>query len=163
MDQAPGPIIARVAPRVARTMDIEGPPPPEKTIHSSLAATTAPTTGVHRPARSSIPAPAAIKCGTIAANCEPSLRCSPTQRRRTVADNNRWSRRPRPGQPFGNVENRRCKKASLRHSQQTQNGQKECHFPLFQGIYISMIPRLNPIETAWARSFAPSFESILAT
>ena len=88
MDQAPGPIMAKVAPRIAKTMGSEG-SPPEKTIHSSLAAITAPTTGVQSPTRSSIPAPAAIICGTIDAKCELSLRCPATQQRRTVADNNR--------------------------------------------------------------------------
>lgn len=162
MEQAPGPIIANVVPRVAKTMGIEGLPPPAKTIHSSLAAMTAPATGVHKPTRSSIPAPAAIICGTIDAKWL-SPRCPATQQRRTVADNNRWSRRPRPGQPFGNVENKRCNRASLRHSQQTQNGQKEVRSSFFRGAYSSMIPRFRPIVTAWARSFAPSFESMLAT
>lgn len=163
MDQAPGPIIAKAAPRVAKTMGVEGSLPPEKTIHSSLAAITAPTTGVHRPMSSRIPAPAAIICGAIDAKCEVSLRCSATQQRRTVADNNRWSRRPLPGQPFGNAENRRCTKGSLRHSQRTQNGQKKGHFSFFWRAYSSMIPRFNPIVTAWARSFAPSLERILET
>jgi len=163
MDQAPGPIIATVAASVAKTMGIVGSPPPEKATHSSEAAITAPTIGVHKPTRSSIPAPAAIICGAIDTKCELSLRCPAKCQRRTVAVNNRWRRRPLPGQPSGKVENSRCTNTSLRHSQQSQNGQKKAFSTFFRWIYSSMIPRFNPIVTAWARSFAPSFDSMLAT
>jgi hypothetical protein len=69
-----------------------------------------PTTGVHKPTRSSIPATAANMCGTIDANCDVSLKCAIPEQNRVVAVNTRWSRMPMPGQPFGNVENKRCKK-----------------------------------------------------
>jgi len=50
----PGPTIARVAPRVANMMGIQGSPAREKAIHNSARATTAPVTGVHKPTRRSI-------------------------------------------------------------------------------------------------------------
>ena len=71
-----------------------------------------------------------------------------------------------PGQPFGNVENKRCKKDpdpawGIRNT--SQNRQKEVRSSIFQGISSSIIPRFSPIVTAWARSLAPSFASMLAT
>lgn len=80
-----------------------------------------------------MPAPAAIICGKINAKCEPFLRCAQTQRTRAVAVKNRWSMRPLPGHPFGNVENKRCNKASLRNSLRTQNGRKDVRFSAFRG------------------------------
>jgi hypothetical protein len=110
MDHAPGPIIARVAPKVAKMIGIPRPPELEQTIHSSTIVIIVPTTGVHKPTRSSIPATAANMCGTIDANCDVSLKCAIPEQNRVVAVNTRWSRMPMPGQPFGNVENKRCKK-----------------------------------------------------
>ena len=65
MDHAPGPIMAMVAPRVARAIGIHGSLPLANAIHSSTAAIKLPTTGVHNPTRRSIPAQAAINCGII--------------------------------------------------------------------------------------------------
>jgi hypothetical protein len=56
-DQAPGPIIAKVAPRIAKIMGIKGSPAPKKAIQISTIATSVPTTGVHRPTRRNNPAP----------------------------------------------------------------------------------------------------------
>ena len=55
---------------------IPRPPELEQTIHSSTIVIIVPTTGVHKPARSSIPATAANMCGTIDANCDVSLKCA---------------------------------------------------------------------------------------
>ena len=55
-DQAPGPFIARLASRTASTAGSAGPVGSEKAIHASTIATRIPATGVHRPARSRIPA-----------------------------------------------------------------------------------------------------------
>jgi len=70
------------------TMGIEG-LPPEKAIHSSTAPIMAPATGVQRPARSSIPAHAAIMCGTVDGRCELPLRCPAKWQSKTNAANNR--------------------------------------------------------------------------
>lgn len=68
IDQAPGPTIAKVAPRIASIRGTSGSPTRNKTIHSSTMVTSAPPTGVHKPTRRSIPAPAAMVCGVIGAN-----------------------------------------------------------------------------------------------
>jgi hypothetical protein len=76
MDHAPGPIIARVALKVAKMIGIPELPALEQTIHSSAIVIIVPATGVHKPTRSSIPATAANMCGTIDANCDVSLKCA---------------------------------------------------------------------------------------
>ena len=62
MDQAPGPTIAKAAPRTACMMAIHGSPEcersREKAIHTSTMAAKDPATGVHKPTRRSNPAPA---------------------------------------------------------------------------------------------------------
>ena len=63
MDQAPGPTIAKLAPSTANPIGIQGSPGYEKAIHSSTMAIRAPTSGVHKPTRRRIPAPAATICG----------------------------------------------------------------------------------------------------
>lgn len=62
IDQAPGPIIASVPPKVARTIEIDVSPPPAKTNQSSSAAVNAPATGVQRPAKTNIPKTAPAIC-----------------------------------------------------------------------------------------------------
>ena len=71
MDQAPGPIIAKVAPRVANMMGMNGLAGREKAIQTSTMATSVPAIGVHKPTRRGIPALAAIICGRIGVNCGP--------------------------------------------------------------------------------------------
>ena len=65
IDQAPGPIIAKVAPRIASIMGTNGSPTRDTTIHSSTMVTRTPPTGVHKPTRRSIPTPAPMMCGVI--------------------------------------------------------------------------------------------------
>lgn len=65
IDQAPGPTIAKVAPRAASIMGVHGSPEREKAIHTSTAATRVPATGVHKPTRRRVPAPAPMTCGRI--------------------------------------------------------------------------------------------------
>ncbi len=142
-------------------MGIEGSPPLEEATHSSLDAIMAPTIGVHKPTRSSIPAPDAIICGAIETKCELSLRSPAKCQRRTVAVNNRWSRRPVPGQPFGNVENRRCNKASLGHSRQTRNGQKEVHCSPFWGFLQFDDPTLQPDCNGMGPVVSPEFREYI--
>ena len=68
MDQAPGPTIAKTAPRTACTTGIHGSPEceknREKAIHTLTMAASVPATGVHKPTRRSIPAPAPMICRT---------------------------------------------------------------------------------------------------
>ena len=52
---------------------------------------------------------------------------------------------------------------SLGCSQRVQKAQTKVFGSAFRGIYSSIIPRFNPIVTAWARSLASSFESMFAT
>jgi len=73
IDQAPGPIIAKVAPRIASIRGTSGSPTHDKTIHSSTMVTSTPPTGVHKPTGRSIPVPAPIvpapmMCGVIGTN-----------------------------------------------------------------------------------------------
>jgi len=68
IDQAPGPIIAKVAPRVASISGSNGSPTCDEITHSSTMATSAPPSGVHKPARRRIPAPAPMMCGVIGTN-----------------------------------------------------------------------------------------------
>jgi hypothetical protein len=65
MDQAPGPIIANVPPRAARIISIDSWPTPAKAIDTCKTATSAPTAGVHNPARINNPKTLPINPGTI--------------------------------------------------------------------------------------------------
>ena len=79
MDHAPGPIIATVAPKVAKTIGNPLTASARTNNHSSTIATIVPAIGVHKPTRSSIPATAANMrgtCGTIDANCDACLKCA---------------------------------------------------------------------------------------
>ena len=72
MDQAPGPTIAKTAPRTACMMAIHGSPEcekyREKAIHTLTMAASVPATGVHKPTRRSIPAPIPMICRTTIVN-----------------------------------------------------------------------------------------------
>jgi len=65
IDHAPGPIIAKVTPSVAKMMHIHGSRAWKKMRDTSMIATSVPTTGVHKPARRNIPAAAPSKCRGI--------------------------------------------------------------------------------------------------
>ena len=65
IDQAPGPIIANVPPRTARIIDTDSSPAPVKAIHTCTTATSAPTAGVHKPARIKNPRTLPVNSGTI--------------------------------------------------------------------------------------------------
>jgi len=58
MDHAPGPIIAKVAPRIATVTEMGGVVESVRSFHVSTTAITVPAIGVHRPNSSSTPAPA---------------------------------------------------------------------------------------------------------
>jgi len=63
IDQAPGPTIAKLTPRTPSMIGIHGSPGCEKAPHSSTMAINAPTSGVHKPTRRRVPAPAPMICG----------------------------------------------------------------------------------------------------
>ena len=72
MDHAPGPTIAKTAQRTTCTIGIHGSPEcekyREKAIQTLTMAPNAPATGVHKPTRRSIPAPAPMICRTTIVN-----------------------------------------------------------------------------------------------
>jgi hypothetical protein len=113
MDHAPGPTIAKMAPRTACMMGTHGPPESEscadKATHTLTTATSPPATGVHRPIRRSMPAPAPMSCRTMIVSGVPARKLTIAEK--TIAEqvSTRKSSRPTPGQPFANVEKRRCK------------------------------------------------------
>jgi hypothetical protein len=67
IDQVPGPIIAKVAPRTARKRGRVVLAGDRKARLASRMAITVPAIGVHKPAISKTPATAPILCGTTAA------------------------------------------------------------------------------------------------
>ena len=70
MDQAPGPIIAKVAPRIANVTEMRGVLEWVRTFHVSTNAIRAPATGVHRPNSSSKPAAAPMIAGAMAVDLD---------------------------------------------------------------------------------------------
>jgi len=68
IDQAPGPIMAKVAPITAKMTNVFGSPALDHTIHPPAAATTDPASGVQRPTSRNAPATAATACGTTTAH-----------------------------------------------------------------------------------------------
>ena len=83
-----------------------------------------------------------------------------------IAAPTRNSRRPSPGQPSGKVENRLCRvpHPNVRNGARIVGTPKRYRAdPSFEGRYSSMIPRFNPIVTAWVRSLARSLERMFLT
>lgn len=74
MDQAPGPIIAKVNPSTANAIGIPALPAADSAIHVSTPATTIPAMGVHRPAISKIPASAPMLFAAADAQTGAALR-----------------------------------------------------------------------------------------
>jgi len=110
IDHAPGPIIAEVAPKVARMTGIHGAFKWVAATPTSITAINVPTTGVHRPMRRSTPTHAPATCGTMDEEADVPVRSTIPKRTSKIAARTRWSRSPTPGQPLANVENSRCKK-----------------------------------------------------
>lgn len=73
IDQAPGPTIAKVAPRMAIIIDIAGSPALDKLIQISTMAIKVPATGVHKPTRINIPPAAPINDGASEETCDALL------------------------------------------------------------------------------------------
>ena len=67
IDQAPGPIIANVAPSAANKRDGRQLPELDARIHACAMAISVPATGVHSPSNRQVPATALTVSGTISA------------------------------------------------------------------------------------------------
>ena len=110
IDQKPGPSMTRAAPKTARTIGPRKWSDVISNVHISATTTSVPAMGVHKPASRSIPAPIATDCLTIASGRgAPISSAIPSWMRRNPATTLRRSK-PLPGQPLGNMENKRCRK-----------------------------------------------------
>ena len=110
IDQAPGPSIARLAAIEAAITEAHHSSTRELAIQSSTSADTTPAMGVQSPTIKKTPRPAArsgIACCSKRADVRDALRASCIRKAKRARRN---TRRPFPGQPLVNVENRRCKK-----------------------------------------------------
>jgi len=108
-ENAPGPIIARVAPKVAMRIVIPASPWYARPAHTSTAATRAPAKGVHNPIMTKIASTAPIACGDVAAvRCCP-LNNTPASWSSAIPATRRWTSSPQPGQPLANVVKSLCK------------------------------------------------------
>ena len=110
-DQAPGPIIARVAPKVAKRIGTHEVSKRAKTIQSSAIATRAPMMGVHNPRARKIPAVAPTILGAVKIRGDCFTSVAIAEEKSATPASNRWTNKALPGQPFANVENKRCKSA----------------------------------------------------
>ena len=111
-DQKPGPANAEAAAIVAMKMCVERDPSSHGIAQSSRAATSVPATGVHKPARSSSARPMATTHTAMIRGEGPPFSSSITRQIRAIPTTRRNSKRPTPGQPRANVENRRRKTLS---------------------------------------------------
>ena len=69
-DQVPGPIIAKVAPRIADVRESSGLTGCVNRFHISIIAIRVPASGVHKPTTSNRPAAPPIMAGVTPADCE---------------------------------------------------------------------------------------------
>jgi len=119
MDQTPGPIIAKLAAKIASARATHGLPEQHEasratTIPVLAIAASDPAGGVKRPRSRNIAAATPITCKAMIKGGAPSrmpvspkwISAAPVSKRR--------SKRPMPGQPSANVENSRC---TISHSQ----------------------------------------------
>ena len=104
-DQAPGPIIAKLAPKPARMIAVHGSADPAKTSHSCVAATRSPIYGVPNPVTRRTDA---INGSATSAECGSATGRRNASRKRMVPMRNRCRSRPVPGHPPAKVENKRC-------------------------------------------------------
>lgn len=85
IDQAPGPIIAKVTPSATSMMHTQASVGCDIRMITSTTATTIPATGVHKPNSSSNPAMAPMICGTKVAVGGVFSICAIAERKRTTA------------------------------------------------------------------------------
>jgi hypothetical protein len=113
-DQAPGPSSARAAPRVPSMIQLHGSPSREKACHHAMTATSAPATGVQKPASKRIPTHVVTADSIADPNRGPLSSFVVPCTINAIPAASRINRRPMPGEPRANVENsRRTTKARL--------------------------------------------------
>jgi len=143
MDQAPGPTIARTAPRTPCTMGIHGSPECgkccEKAIDNLTMAASAPATGVHRPIKRRIPAPIPVICKTTVGKGGASRRPTVPKWMSAAPVSSRNSRSPVPGQPSAKPENSRCtilRYECKRFATESKHPKLGAEYPTFGGSTI---------------------------
>lgn len=109
IDHAPGPSIAIETPivnckRQTRTRSV-----PAKIMQSSAIEIQTPATGVHRPTTKKTPARAAKVSKRWDSRWGAPITATKASHRRGRPPASLRTKRPFPGQPFGNIEYRRCK------------------------------------------------------
>ena len=90
-------------------MCVEIAPSSHGMVQRFRAVTSVPARGVHKPARSNSARPMATAHRAIVWGEGPLLSFSTARQIKAVPTTRRKSRRPTPGQPLANVENRRRK------------------------------------------------------
>jgi hypothetical protein len=113
IDHRPGPNIARAAPAVPNNNQTHRSPGSVIIFQTSISATEVPTTGVHKPAISKIPAPIAstARIATFKGGSLHSLK--PVRTISAEPTTTRMRSSPMPGQPPANVEYRRRNNTTL--------------------------------------------------
>jgi hypothetical protein len=112
MDQAPGPRRIKLNPIAAHSSDGQNSSSLENAIQSSIPTAVAPAIGVHKPISKKAAAPAATTPNALELPSPGTRRKNPRMRNAEIANLRTIS--PNPGQPFANVENRRCRVSPLR-------------------------------------------------
>src|SRR6202789_477275 len=125
MEVTPGPSMASAAPTTARSTAPRTKGVPEITVQTPRIATITPTTGVHKPTRRKRPAAIATDCRAIRSQRLWPTRLATPSRIKMAAAATRKRSRARPGQPFGNMENSRCKKNTPRRKATESNERGE--------------------------------------
>jgi hypothetical protein len=112
IDQAPGPIIANAAAKIACEKATHGSPECEENreiaIQTLTAAASAPATGVNMPTNRSTAAAMPIICSATVKGGGPSRMLLIPKITSATPLSVRRRRRPAPGHPSANVENSRC-------------------------------------------------------
>jgi hypothetical protein len=114
-DHAPGPSSAKATPRVPKRILAHGSPGCQKVSQTSKTATSAPETGVHKPASSSIPVAVASThraVGSVGGSTRSIVTARPIN---VIPATSRMNKSPAPGQPRAKVENSR-RRSSLRRA-----------------------------------------------
>jgi len=117
-DQAPGPIIANAAAKIACERAAQGSPEcgenREIAIHALAAAASTPATGVNKPTNRSSADATPIICRATVNGGGPSRMLLIPKWISAAPVSKRSRRRPVPGHPSANVENSRC---TISHSE----------------------------------------------
>ena len=124
IDQAPGPIIANAAAKIACARVTHGSPEWEENreiaIHTLAAAASTPASGVNTPTNRSIAAAMPIICRATVKGGGPSRMPLIPKSISAAPVSKRSRRRPAPGHPSANVENSRCTISHLENRKLTK-------------------------------------------